>query len=212
MDEEVRNLLLAWNLEEYAEVFKLTTYTTGRRQIFAERCWKVLREGCSVLRAYVALGTEERIPWKLELVNDLELPEVTLTPYIWTDPEDTLSTSDSISVVTLDVTEEVQEKSLNTASSVALSRAMTDSDIDYDRYKRTTSDYIDDVLKESRLHRYEYNEKLRQRMKKYFDEECNVFTADDPGLIRLEEALLDLDYKVIHETSNKSMVLQYDSL
>lgn len=33
-------------------------------------------------------------------------------------------------------------------------------------------------------------------MKKYFDEECNVFTADDPGLTRLEEALLDLDYKV----------------
>lgn len=33
-------------------------------------------------------------------------------------------------------------------------------------------------------------------MKQFFDDDCNVFSADDPGLTRLEEALLDLDYKV----------------
>lgn len=77
-----------------------------------------------------------------DFVNDLEIPEVSVKPYVWADLDDSLTArSDSISIVTLNVTEEVEDKSLNTESSVPLTRAMTDSDIDYDKYKRVSFFY-----------------------------------------------------------------------
>lgn len=33
-------------------------------------------------------------------------------------------------------------------------------------------------------------------MERFFDEECRVFTPDDPGLLALEDALQSLDLKV----------------
>ncbi|CAH0585461.1 unnamed protein product [Chrysodeixis includens] len=161
-----------------------------------------------------------------DYVNDLEIPDYKLSPYIWTDPEDSLSVSDS--VVSGGV-EESEKGSVNTSSSIPLSRAMTDSEIDYDRYKRYRrlnysdtwdhlryamdlfpSDYRDMLNKYTpttselaaeiadRPYRYlYYDEDVRKRMKKYFDEECTFFTRDDPGLLELKEAVRKLDLKAL---------------
>lgn len=76
---------------------------------------------------------------RLDYVNDLEIPDYTLSPYIWTDLDDSLSTI-SESIVS-GGPEQCERGSINTASSIPLSRAMTDSDIDYDRYKRVSCWY-----------------------------------------------------------------------
>lgn len=64
---------------------------------------------------------------RLDLVNDLELPDVTVSPYVWS-PEESLSSS------SLDEDDETASSD----SSLALSRAMTDSEIDYGRYRRVS--------------------------------------------------------------------------
>ncbi|KAJ0176404.1 hypothetical protein K1T71_007583 [Dendrolimus kikuchii] len=159
-----------------------------------------------------------------EMVNDLEIPDVTLSPYDWTDYDSLTVRSDSLLCGT-DSIEDV--KTLSTDSSLPLSRAMTDSEIDYDRYKRfkkrsnsdprdvmkaaldafpsnylaslnsfqnSFSDTTEEILTKERLQCY--NEELRLKMERFFEEECRVYTPEDPGLIELHEALLDLDVKV----------------
>ncbi|XP_026738758.1 uncharacterized protein LOC113501738 isoform X3 [Trichoplusia ni] len=162
---------------------------------------------------------------RLDYVNDLEIPDYTLSPYIWTDLDDSLSTI-SESIVS-GGPEQCERGSINTASSIPLSRAMTDSDIDYDRYKRYRrlnysnpwdhmryamerfpTDYV------AKLNRYmptdttvaaaerpygyiTYNDDVRRRMKRYFDEECTFLTRDDPGLLELKDAVRKLDLKAI---------------
>ncbi|KAF9423826.1 hypothetical protein HW555_000884 [Spodoptera exigua] len=70
---------------------------------------------------------------RLDYVEDLEIPDFTLTPYVCPDPYDYLpSRSDSI----LDSVRAFDRRTLSTASSIPLSRAMTDSEIDYGFYKR----------------------------------------------------------------------------
>ncbi|KPJ07045.1 hypothetical protein RR48_04065 [Papilio machaon] len=69
-----------------------------------------------------------------EMVNELDLPDdLTVAPYVWTEREDSPETSDSLVSAGL---ENYDAKTLSTDSSLALSRAMTDSEIDYERYRR----------------------------------------------------------------------------
>ncbi|XP_075978033.1 uncharacterized protein LOC142977824 isoform X2 [Anticarsia gemmatalis] len=81
-----------------------------------------------------------------EIVNEFEIPEVTLSPYIWEEPEEPPSEK-SESIVT--ESDAVERGTLSTDSSIPLSRAMTDSEIDYGRYKwlrhRRYSDPWDDL-------------------------------------------------------------------
>ncbi|CAH0715272.1 unnamed protein product, partial [Brenthis ino] len=174
---------------------------------------------------------------RLEMVNDLEIPEdISVTPYEWC--EETLD-SDSIPSVSV---EEFDVKTVSSESSLALSRAMTDSEIDYARYRRLKSrsfsdswvhmraaieafppGYLDSLnrsvhfvlfsilriylyllsfqntppesTEDTYLAKHRYNEELRLKMQRFFDEECRVFSPDDPGLIVLEEALRNVDIK-----------------
>ncbi|CAK1551338.1 unnamed protein product [Leptosia nina] len=147
-----------------------------------------------------------------ELVNNLELPDITVSPYMWS-PEESVKSSTS-SLNSLDET-------VSSGSSLALSRAMTDSEIDYGRHRRLRnrrlsdpwfelrtaldafpSRYLDSVNSfldntsestESKFERRRFNEELRLKMERFFDEECRVFSPDDPGLIELEEALSSCD-------------------
>lgn len=67
-------------------------------------------------------------------VDDLDIPDITLSPYVCPDPYDSLSPrSDSLLT---DSIRAFDRRTLSTASSIPLSRAMTDSDIDYGFYKR----------------------------------------------------------------------------
>lgn len=49
---------------------------------------------------------------------------------------------------------------------------------------------------DTHLERQRYNEELQLKMERFFEEECRVFSPDDPGLIALEEALRNSDLKV----------------
>ncbi|CAH2048867.1 unnamed protein product, partial [Iphiclides podalirius] len=160
------------------------------------------------------------------MVNELEIPEgVTVAPYIWTEPDESLLTSDS--PVTTSVGE-FDAWSRSTDSSLALSRAMTDSEIDYERYRRYKTRSFSDPWVQMRavldslppeylasvnsfrssseltnessnverpLLRPQHAEELRLKMGRFFDEECRVFTPEDPGLLALEEALQQFDLK-----------------
>ncbi|XP_023954300.2 uncharacterized protein LOC112057919 [Bicyclus anynana] len=161
-----------------------------------------------------------------QLVNDLDIPEdVTLQPYIWSEPDEDIS--DSIASVSI---EDLEVKTPSSDSSLALSRAMTDSEIDYNRYRmlknRSFSDpwvqmkvaldtfppgYLDSLKSfqgtssessESSWERGRYHEELKLKMQRFFDEECRVFSPDDPGLIALEEALQDVELKSTDSDSN----------
>lgn len=69
-----------------------------------------------------------------DYVDDLDIPDITLSPYVCPDPYDSLSPrSDSLLT---DSIRAFDRRTLSTASSIPLSRAMTDSDIDYGFYKR----------------------------------------------------------------------------
>lgn len=72
-----------------------------------------------------------------EMVSELELPEhLTVSPYLLEDDEDTATlTSDSLMS---DIVSEEDRVSKSSDSSLALSRAMTDSDIDYERFHRVS--------------------------------------------------------------------------
>ncbi|XP_022814167.1 uncharacterized protein LOC111347977 isoform X2 [Spodoptera litura] len=75
-----------------------------------------------------------RYPRYWHYVEDLDIPDITLTPYVCPDPYDSLSPrSDSILT---DSIRAFDRRTLSTASSIPLSRAMTDSEIDYGFYKR----------------------------------------------------------------------------
>nr|XP_026488177.1 uncharacterized protein LOC113394923 isoform X1 [Vanessa tameamea] len=158
---------------------------------------------------------------RTQMVNELDIPEdVIVTPYIWSEPEDTTE-SDGIPSVGID---EFDAKTVSSDSSPALSRAMTDSEIDYGRYRRFKSrslsdpwvhmrnaldafspDFLDslnsfqdtpsEAIEESHLKRNRYNEELKLKMERFFEEECRVFSPDDPGLLVLEEALRNIDLK-----------------
>lgn len=69
-----------------------------------------------------------------EMVEELEIPEITLPPYTWTEPEESISAS-SVSFYSGSL-DERDRGTLSTDSSIPLSRAMTDSEIDYGMYKR----------------------------------------------------------------------------
>ncbi|CAH4028195.1 unnamed protein product [Pieris brassicae] len=150
---------------------------------------------------------------RLDLVNDLELPDVTVSPYVW-HPEESLSSCSSLE----------DDQTVSSDSSLALSRAMTDSEIDYGRYKRlktrrfsdpwielktaldaflpryleSLSSFQDNTSEstESSVGRRRYSEELRLKMERFFEEECRVFSPDDPGLLALEEALRNCNFKV----------------
>ncbi|XP_034832048.1 uncharacterized protein [Maniola hyperantus] len=172
----------------------------------------------------------ETIPaTRSQLVNELDIPDdVSVQPYIWSEPEDL--ESDSVTSVTID---ELDVKTVSSESSLALSRAMTDSEIDYGRYRmlknRSFSDpwvqirialdafppgYLDSLNSfqgsssessdELNLERHRYNEELKLKMERFFDEECRVFSPDDPGLIALEEALQNTELKSTDSDSNVS--------
>lgn len=67
-----------------------------------------------------------------QMVTELDIPEdVAVQPYIWSEPEESLDT-ESIPSVSI---EEFDVKTASSESSLALSRAMTDSEIDYERYR-----------------------------------------------------------------------------
>ncbi|XP_022120912.2 uncharacterized protein LOC110997180 isoform X1 [Pieris rapae] len=149
---------------------------------------------------------------RLDLVNDLELPDVTVSPYVW-QPEESLSSCSSLE----------DDQTVSSDSSLALSRAMTDSEIDYGRYKRLKNRRFSDPwieLKtaldafppryleslnsfqdntsestEASVERRRYSEELRLKMERFFEEECRVFSPDDPGLLALEEALRSGNFK-----------------
>ncbi|KAF9807530.1 hypothetical protein SFRURICE_006026 [Spodoptera frugiperda] len=71
-----------------------------------------------------------------DYVDDLDIPDITLSPYVCPDPYDSLSPrSDSLLT---DSIRAFDRRTLSTASSIPLSRAMTDSDIDYGFYKRVS--------------------------------------------------------------------------
>ncbi|CAG9561637.1 unnamed protein product [Danaus chrysippus] len=153
-----------------------------------------------------------------QMVNELDIPEdITVDPYVWREPDEDVD-SDTTSI-TID---DFEVATVSSDSSLALSRAMTDSEIDYDRYRkyktRSLSDpwalirtanesfppaYLEslyscqntplgspEVLYEQR----KYNEELKQKMERFFDE-ISVFTPDDPGLEMLQEALETTDMK-----------------
>ncbi|XP_038220630.1 uncharacterized protein LOC119838649 [Zerene cesonia] len=154
-----------------------------------------------------------------QFVNDLEIPEIPVTPYIWT-PEVTPRLS-------LSSLSEEDVRTESSASSLALSRAMTDSEIDYERFrrfqKRSLSDpwlelrkalnsfppgYLDSlnnfscqvsesesVERVTSVGKPSYHEELRLKMERFFDQECPVFSPDDPGYIALQEALADSELK-----------------
>ncbi|KAJ8722315.1 hypothetical protein PYW08_004717 [Mythimna loreyi] len=71
---------------------------------------------------------------RLDYVEDLEIPDITLRPYLWTYPEDYYYWKNG-SLLSDSLTE-YDKATLSTDSSIALSRAMTDSEIDYEFYKR----------------------------------------------------------------------------
>ncbi|KAH9632885.1 hypothetical protein HF086_002707 [Spodoptera exigua] len=120
---------------------------------------------------------------RLDYVEDLEIPDFTLTPYVCPDPYDYLpSRSDSI----LDSVRAFDRRTLSTASSIPLSRAMTDSEIDYGFYKRV------ELAEARRL----YNEEWRRRMRTQFDD-FYPYLPGDPGLFELQEAIRRLDMKVL---------------
>ncbi|XP_068633566.1 uncharacterized protein [Battus philenor] len=155
-----------------------------------------------------------------EMVNDLELPDdITVTPNSWSGAEESMMSSDSLVSTNLgDV------NPCSSDSSPALSRAMTDSEIDYGRYQRyktrslsnpwlqlksvldsfppeylksvnsfRSSSNLTDVASRGstpiRMDKLRNTEELRLKMERFFDEECRVFSPDDPGLIVLEEAI-----------------------
>ncbi|CAB3261791.1 unnamed protein product [Arctia plantaginis] len=68
-----------------------------------------------------------------EYVNDLEIPEITLEPYVWTELDESVSVkSDSIVPDSMDD----DRATLSTDTTLPLSRAMTDSEIDYEYSRR----------------------------------------------------------------------------
>lgn len=70
-----------------------------------------------------------------EYVNDLEIPEITLEPYVWTELDDSVSVkSDSIVPDSMDD----DRATLSTDTTLPLSRAMTDSEIDYEYSQRVS--------------------------------------------------------------------------
>ncbi|CAG4959254.1 unnamed protein product [Parnassius apollo] len=164
----------------------------------------------------------ESIPQnRSQMVNDLDLPDdLTVAPYVWTEPDESLLDSDGLISDSLG---DYEVKTLTTESSLALSRAMTDSEIDYERYRRFKSrsfsdpwvqmrtvldsfppEYLESIssFKSSSELNEEtsgmeklHAEELRLKMERFFNEECRVFTPDDPGLLVLEEALQNVDLK-----------------
>lgn len=81
-----------------------------------------------------------------DYVTELEIPGITLKPYECTDLDDSCSLrSDSFLTDSL---EQNNKSTISTNSSIPLSRAMTDSEIDYDFYKRVICRYSDTWLSE----------------------------------------------------------------
>ncbi|XP_028176611.1 uncharacterized protein LOC114364599 [Ostrinia furnacalis] len=165
------------------------------------------------------------------IVNELELPEDISLTYTWTEL-DRLEREESLAARSDSALSgaDYEGHTASTLSSAPLSRAMTDSEIDYTRYRRLKSRSFSDPWSQMRaaldafppgylaslnsfhnsstdvsdfstqLTSYErarrYNEELRLKMERFFEEECRVFTPDDPGLLALEDALESLDLKV----------------
>ncbi|RVE42982.1 hypothetical protein evm_012386 [Chilo suppressalis] len=171
----------------------------------------------------------ESIPKNRSLmVNDLDVPDdIALSPYVWTDPEESLTVrSDSFLSSSVDDYDVIMTPT--TDSSIPLSRAMTDSEIDYCRYRRykdrrfscpwdhmhaaldafppeylaslnSFQNSVSDITEEyeTSARIRRYNDELRLKMARFFADECRVFSPDDPGLVALEEALRTVDLKAL---------------
>ncbi|XP_059052212.1 uncharacterized protein LOC131846818 [Achroia grisella] len=163
--------------------------------------------------------------YRSSMVNELDIPDdITVSPY-WTEPDSLTVRSDSILSSN---TDEYEISTVSTDSSIPLSRAMTDSEIDYELYRRYKNRSFSDPWAElkaanaafpprylSSLYSFQpslsldtlaeaaeervrrYNEELQLKMERFFDDECRVFTPDDPGLLALERALDNLDLKFL---------------
>lgn len=90
----------------------------------------------------------ESIPKNRSLiVNELDLPEdITLSPYIWTEPEESLTVR-SDSILSGSIGEYEVKTTASTDSSMPLSRALTDSEIDYGRYRRVSFKLVAENVK-----------------------------------------------------------------
>lgn len=72
--------------------------------------------------------------WRDDIVEPLEIPErIPVTPYVYTAPDLTLKRNFE------DELDLDRRYSTSSASSLALSRAMTDSDIDYELHRRVST-------------------------------------------------------------------------
>uniref|UniRef100_A0A2H1VJZ4 SFRICE_019870 n=1 Tax=Spodoptera frugiperda TaxID=7108 RepID=A0A2H1VJZ4_SPOFR len=162
-----------------------------------------------------------------DYVDDLDIPDITLSPYVCPDPYDSLSPrSDSLLT---DSIRAFDRRTLSTASSIPLSRAMTDSDIDYGFYKRYRDYHYADTWEHLRraidafppyylssLNRYgiiEANQRhvlpwLTAASRRLYNEkwwrrmkaqfdDCYPFAPDDPALYELQAAVRRLDKKVL---------------
>ena len=79
---------------------------------------------------------------RLDYVTDLDIPDITLSPYEWTDLDDYCYTLRRDGYLSDSWRDYYLKSSLSTDSSIPLSRALTDSDIDYDFYKRVISVFL----------------------------------------------------------------------
>ncbi|KAG6454886.1 hypothetical protein O3G_MSEX008915 [Manduca sexta] len=62
-------------------------------------------------------------------------------------------------------------------------------------FETSTSDVMEEACTQERLRLY--NDELKLKMERFFEEECRVFTPDDPGLLALEDALQTMDLKTL---------------
>ncbi|XP_053609137.1 uncharacterized protein LOC128674546 isoform X2 [Plodia interpunctella] len=130
---------------------------------------------------------------------------------------------------------------ISTDSSIAVSRALTDSEIDYYRYRKlknrslsdpwagmkaamdafppdylaslqsfqSSSTEVTDQPEEPYERTYRRNEELALKMERFFEEECRVFTPEDPGLLALKDALRDIDMSTIDSDLDSSITVNY---
>lgn len=61
-------------------------------------------------------------------------------------------------------------------------------------FQNSSSSLTEDTSTYERVRRY--NEELRLKMERFFEDECRAFTPDDPGLLALEDALETVVLKV----------------
>ncbi|VVC90848.1 unnamed protein product, partial [Leptidea sinapis] len=130
---------------------------------------------------YMFPGILENVPKvRSELVNELEIPEISLTPYVWT-PEESLRSESSS---TCDDWKNRSYSDPWTELQAALD-AFPPGYLDSLKSFESSSEGTMDSWSESSR----FTEELVEKMERFFEEECRVFTPDDPGLRDLQESL-----------------------